>query len=184
MTFRSVTTPPLVFLAALILLFEEWLWDGLVALFQRLARLPAVARAETAIAALPPYPAMALFLLPAVALFPVKLAALWLIATGKAVLGIAVIIAAKVVGTALVARLFTLCRPSLLSLDWFRRLHDWFQGWKHRILDRVRAMPAWQAAKSLTTRLKTVLRSRKSWLMTRFRAAMRLRRRRYNGAES
>ena len=53
---------------------------------------------------LPPYAALALFALPALALLPIKLLALWLIGQGRALLGALVILATKVIGTAIVAR--------------------------------------------------------------------------------
>lgn len=59
-------------------------------------------------------------------------------------LGISVIIAAKLGGTAITARLFMLTRPTLMKLAWFAR---WFNRWmafKDRVLTRVKASAAWQ----------------------------------------
>ena len=54
-------------------------------------------------------------------LFPIKLVALWLIQDGQATLGIGVIVAAKVLGTAFVGRLFILVEPQLMTFAWFAR---------------------------------------------------------------
>jgi hypothetical protein len=70
---KRLLTPPLAVLAALVILIEEYLWDGLQALVERIARAPAIWRLDARIASLPPYPAMTLFLVPAVTLIPVKL---------------------------------------------------------------------------------------------------------------
>ena len=99
-------------LLALLILFEEWGWEPLQRLVARIARLPLLRRVEAAIVRLPPRAALAVFLLPTLALLPVKLLALGLIAHGKRMLGVAVIVAAKLVGTAVVARLFTLTQPA------------------------------------------------------------------------
>ena len=53
------------------------------------------------------------------ALLPIKLSALWLIDQGHAAWGLAVILAAKAMGTAVVAHLFSLTQPALMRLDWF-----------------------------------------------------------------
>ena len=170
---RRVATPPLVVLAALLFLVEEYLWDRLSAALARLARLPAVARVEAAIAALAPYPAMTLFLVPAIMLVPIKLAAVYMMATGHLILGVAVVVVAKLLGTAIVARLFHLCQPSLLSVPWFRRLYDWVLATRDRLYGSLRAMPAWRATVDAVHRTKALLARRRSWLAARFLAARR-----------
>lgn len=134
---------------ALLILFEEWGWEALSHGLGQLARLPLVRRFEAAISALPPYAALAVFLLPSLALIPVKLAALWFIARGHAGLGLVVILVAKVAGTAVLARLFSLTRASLLRLAWFARLHDRWVRFKDELLATVRASAPWRAARQL-----------------------------------
>src|ERR1700741_261749 len=129
---------PLVYIAALLLLLEDWLWDLGSRLIARMAAWPPLARLETRIRALPPYGALALFLLPAVLLFPVKLLALYAITQGHAMAGVVVIIAAKIGGAAAVARCYSLTRPTLLSLPWFRRWHDAFMVFKEKWVTRLR----------------------------------------------
>ncbi len=130
---------------ALLILFEEWGWEPLGRLVARLGRLPFFALLERRIQALPPYASLAAFGAPMLLLLPVKLAALWLIAQGYAVPGLAVILLAKVAGTALVARLFTLTQPALMRLGWFARFYARWTAWKEAVLLRVRASAAWLA---------------------------------------
>jgi hypothetical protein len=132
---------------ALVLLFEEWGWEPLAALLARLAKLPFFAWLERRIRALPPYGALALFFVPALMLVPVKIAALYLIAHQHGWLGLGVLLAAKVAGTAILARLFTLTQPTLMRLAWFARWYPRWKAWKDRIMEEVRASPAWQAAR-------------------------------------
>src|SRR5260221_12794174 len=87
-------------LLALLILFEEWGWEPLQRLVARVAKLPPLAWLNRKIVQLPPYGALAVFFIPALALLPVKIAALWLIGRGNATLGLVVIVLAKVVGTA------------------------------------------------------------------------------------
>ena len=136
-------------LLALLVLFEEWGWEPLQRALGRLARLPPLAALERAIGRLRPYPALAVFALPALALLPVKLAALGLIAKGHALLGVSVVVAAKLLGTALVARLYQLTQPALLQLDWFARWHARWAVFKERLLALARASWPWRVARVL-----------------------------------
>ena len=87
---KRLLTPVLLVVASLFFLVEELLW--------RLAGI---------------------FALPALALLPIKLLALYWLAGGHPALGVGTILAAKVAGTALVARIYQLTRVKLLTLAWF-----------------------------------------------------------------
>ena len=143
-------TPPMIVLAALFMFVEEWIWDHLAAFMAWVARAPVFRWLELRLAALPPYPALALFLLPGLLLLPVKIIALWLIAHGQALAGTGVFITAKIVGTAIVARLFTICRPSLLTVRWFQRLYDWLVRLKTRLYHSA----PWQRVVAAKNRLR------------------------------
>nr|MBP8299930.1 hypothetical protein [Planctomycetota bacterium] len=96
--------------AAIWMVVEEWIWDRLVTAMKWLARLPVIRRVEARITKLPPKAAMALFVVPWLLLLPAKILGLWFLSTGHAVLGVLVFVGAKVAGTALLARLFTLTK--------------------------------------------------------------------------
>lgn len=124
--------------AAIILILEEWGWRPLTAWAARLAHWPPVARLENRIRAVSPRVALALFLGPAVMLFPVKLLALWFIHQGQAMFGIGVIVAAKLLGTALVGRLFIITEPQLMHFGWFVRAVLWWRATKTRVKEQVK----------------------------------------------
>lgn len=145
-------------LAALVLFLEEWGWRPLTAWAARLAAWPPLARLERRIVALPPAGALALFLVPAVALFPVKLAALWLIHLGHATLGVLVIVAAKLLGTALVGRLFILTERQLQTFGWFARSLAWWRVTKARVRAALVRSRSWRVARALGRRWRGVLR--------------------------
>ena len=154
-------------LLALLLLFEEWGWEPLQALVGQLARLPLWAWLEGRIARLPPWGAVALFAIPAVALLPIKLLALFLIGRHHAFMGLCVLLGAKVVGTALLARLFTLTQPTLMRLAWFARWYPRWKAWKDGIIAQVRASPAWRAGRRIKARARVrwnAFRRRLGWM--------------------
>ena len=101
---------------ALLILFEEWGWEPLRRVFALLARLPLVRRCEGWLSRLPPRWALVVLLLPSLLILPVKLGALWLVAQGQVTLGVGLVVAAKLAGTALLAWLFQLIQPALLQL--------------------------------------------------------------------
>ena len=135
-------------LAAAVLFIEEWGWRPLTAWVARLAQWPPVARLEARICALPPRPALVLFAVPGSLLFPIKLLALWLIEAGRPLLGLAVIVAAKLLGTALVGRLFILLEPQLRKFAWFVRVLDWWLATRERVVAAVRRSPVWRGMRA------------------------------------
>ena len=141
---------------ALILLFEQWGWQWLLQLFQPLARLKPIAALEAMIARLPPYAALAVFATPAVMLLPLKLLALYLIAHGHAISAALLFIGAKVVGTALVARLYQLTEKQLMQIGWVRRAHDAVMPRLHALHEHIRRSWAWRYGRMLKTRTKLV----------------------------
>lgn len=141
-------------LLALLILFEEWGWEPLRRAMAALARHLPLRGLERRLAALPPYGALLVLLLPSLLILPIKLLALWLITQGKALLGLLVILGAKLGGTALLAWLFQLIQPALLRLAWFARLYGRWSAWKAELLAWMRASAAWRAAR----RLKRLIR--------------------------
>jgi hypothetical protein len=147
---RTRLFAPLVHLAALLLLLEEWCWDVGARLGAGLARWPLLAAVESRVRLLPPWAALCLFLLPGVLLLPVKLLALMAIAHGHAVSGVLTIVVAKLGGAAVVARLYALTLPTL----------------KNRWVGRLRASHAYLEAGRLLRSMRLALRQ---WRLRRVR---------------
>ncbi|NGZ84334.1 hypothetical protein [Duganella aceris] len=147
--FQRWLLAPLVYLAALLLLLEDWLWELGMRGMSRLAAWPPLHRLEAWICRLGPKAALVLFVLPATLLFPVKLIALWAMANGYPLTGLLVIVLAKLGGAAAVARLYLLTRPVLLSIVWFAALLTWFLALKERWIERLRATAAWREVTAL-----------------------------------
>ena len=108
---------------AIVLAYEEVQWR-LSAVFALLGKLPVLHQIENWVRRLPPYGALALFGLPTAVLLPLKMLAIYWLAAGDKVLGLATIFAAKIIGTALVARIFQLTRDALLTIRWCRWTYE------------------------------------------------------------
>jgi hypothetical protein len=141
---------------ALIVLFEEWGWRPLAAGLATLARWQLWAKAEALVAALPPYLALCVFALPTALLFPLKLLALYLIAKGQAVAAALLFAAAKVVGTALVARIFQLTQPALMRISWFAWAYGRFIPWKEAVFAAIRQTWAWRYGRIVKARARKI----------------------------
>jgi hypothetical protein len=147
------------FLAALILLFEEWGWRPLSNLVARLARFPLWAKTELWIAGLPPYGALLALGVPSAILVPAKLLGVFLLATGHIVTATIVIVAAKLASTALIARIFLLTKPALMQIEWFARAYEIFVPWQEALFARIRASWIWRYGRIVKWRVANELRA-------------------------
>jgi len=154
---------------ALIVLFEEWGWRPLADLLARLGRWQPLAMVERAIERLPPYAALVVFALPTALFFPLKLLAFYLIAKGQAALATGVFALAKVLGTALVARIFQLTQPALMRIAWFAWGYNLFVPWKDALFARIRETWAWRYGRVLKARVKKAAGA--AWLRLKLRFA-------------
>ncbi|MEP7101333.1 MAG: hypothetical protein ABI781_12545 [Burkholderiales bacterium] len=139
-------------LAALWFFFEEFGWHPLAAWLGSFTRWPPWARMEARIARVPARPALLLFLLPAAALLPVKLLAVQLIQDGHPVTGLIVIVAAKLLGTAIGGRLFMLMRKQLMTLRRFARAMAWWRQTRRRVRRALEASAGWRAMRAIVAR--------------------------------
>lgn len=154
---------PIKWVLALVILFEQWGWEPLQRVLARIGSWPGFRWVEGAVRSAPPWAALLLFCVPALVLLPLKFLALWLIGEGHALGGFAIIVTAKLVGTAIVARLFSLTQPALMRLAWFARWHGRWMQLKTKLLAQLRASVPWRFA--------SVLRRQMRRLFTRWRRA-------------
>ncbi|MGH6647708.1 hypothetical protein [Aquabacterium sp.] len=160
---RRLLTSIGIWLIGLVLLFEEWGWERLARVLAWIGRLPGLRWIEGRIRTLPPYAALGLFTVPILTLLPLKLLALYWLGKGHTLLGVSVIIAAKLGGTAITARLFMLTQATLMQLPWFAR---WFGQWirfKDAVLARVKGSEAWRQWTAFKLRVKRLMRRMGHW---------------------
>lgn len=149
---------PLAAMGVIFMLAEEVVWDMLVAVGEWVGNLAFMRELEARIRSLPPYAAGFALITPAAFFFPVKLLAVYAMATGHIGLGLAVLLLAKVLGTALVARIYTLCQPALMTMGWFvwgRGLILAAKDWAHR---KFETWPLYRWMRRQFFRLKTMVK--------------------------
>lgn len=158
---QRALSAPFAIVLAIALGFIDWLWNPLLALMVRLGRWSVFRVIERTVAALPPYPALLVFVVPGLLLLPFKMAGLLLMASGQKLAGMGVFLLAKVIGTALLARIFSLTSPALMRLSWFARLYGWFKLFKSRLYALVFDHPWVRWARR---RARALLVAARAWL--------------------
>ncbi|HWI10411.1 MAG TPA: hypothetical protein VNU48_03695 [Burkholderiaceae bacterium] len=163
---------PAIFVIAVVIVLEECLWDGLKRGMRKLSALPIVAAAEQRLRKLGPWASLAVLMLPATILLPCKLAAVWALSHHHPMLGLTVLLAAKLAGTSMAAYLFDIVRDSARQLVWFDRccsavIHA---------LDRTKTWLARQPTYRAAVTAVATARARTARLVRRLATRSRLRR--------
>ncbi len=144
---KKILTAPFVGIAALVIGFSEWLWNPLLRVVKKITQWGHIQWLETKIRACPSWAAVLMFAIPAIALLPFKLAGLYFIAHGKKVMGFGIFFAAKVVGTGLLAWIYSLTEPALERYQWFVSVRVLYRKIKTIVYERVKSSFIWQESK-------------------------------------
>ncbi|MBR0652606.1 hypothetical protein GXW78_23315 [Roseomonas terrae] len=144
---RRILRAPLLILAFLWVVLEETIWRWAGQLGAAIARLPVFAGLERLVARLDARIVLLLFLLPLLALIPLKLAAVWLIGGGHAIKGVMLLVSAKFLGTAVSAHLYALAEPKLMTIAAFARVRNVVVGLLARAHAYLEALRVWQAVR-------------------------------------
>jgi hypothetical protein len=107
------------------------------------------------IVSLPPYPTLALFVLPLAILESVKPMAAYLVGTGHVATGLISLILGEILKLVLVERLFSVSRDKLMSIPAFAWTHRKFSAAK----DCLTSMRAWQVVRRWSLVAQYVVRS-------------------------
>jgi uncharacterized membrane protein len=106
------------------------------------------------IVSLRPYPTLALFAAPLVALEPIKPAAAYLAGTGHVAAGLMLFVVGEILKLVLVERLFAISRNKLMSIPAFA----WVFAEYRQIMDGLESSEAWQAVRRWRAIAKGALR--------------------------
>ena len=174
---RRGATTVLLFAAAAVLLFEEWLWDHSTAIAKRLGRLPLLSLLQAWIRRRSQWQAMALFVLPVLVVYPLKAVAVYAMTHGYVALGVSSFVLAKVLATAVFARLFQLTEPAITKIRWVRHGRDAFLKWRAFMHRWLNSQPAYRNARAL-------IRGMSARMRLRYRAAYRFRKQQRRPARS
>jgi hypothetical protein len=150
----------LIGLLAEILVTLYLVFDGLLRpLFRPLARwlakLRLVIRLSELIGRMPAYAVLALLIVPFAFAEPAKIYALYLMASGHVVIGLAVLVAAYLVSIVVVDRIFEAGKPKLFTIPWFFKLWTWLVSYRDRMLDWLKSTYVWKRAGEVKQRFRS-----------------------------
>jgi hypothetical protein len=125
---------------ALLVIFEEWLWDALAILGQWFSRVLHLEKFDAWLLAASPNQALLAFFIPLIIVTPFNLLAIFLLTHGAIAQGIALEIIVKLVGTLLIARVFRLVKTALLTFEWFAKIYYSVTSilhWAHELIQHT-----------------------------------------------
>ena len=133
-------------LVAIWVALDELLFPLVRPLIAWLGRLPVFAQVGALIGRLPPYVVLVLLAVPFVLIEPVKIFALYLIATGLPIRGIVLLAFAHLLSILTLDRIYHAGRGQLMKIAWFARLMAWLVRLRDRAFGWVKASAAWRWA--------------------------------------
>lgn len=141
-------------LLAIVLIIEEWLWDALSAFGHWLVALLHLERIERWLSRSSPNLALFAFSIPLLIVTPINLAAFAFLAHGLILQGVLLEIVAKLLGTLLVARVFALTKPQLLTFKVMALVYSTISAWLHWAHMKISETAIYRLAKTLKAEVK------------------------------
>jgi len=114
---------------AVFLIIEEWLWDYLTAFGRLLSQWLNLQQFEQWLSQTTATMALVAFSIPLLIVTPINLLAFGLLAKGLILQGILMEVLAKLLATLLVARVFALTKPQLLTFTFLRITYTTITRW-------------------------------------------------------
>ena len=134
---------------AIFLIIEEWLWDLLTALGHSLSHRLHLEQFEQWLRQTDPAMALVAFSIPILIVVPINIVAFELVANGLILQGILTEILAKLLGTLLVARVFALTKPQLLTFAFLMVIYTTITGWLKWAHDKITETTVYRWMKQL-----------------------------------
>ncbi|MEO8756707.1 MAG: hypothetical protein ABI398_02985 [Devosia sp.] len=139
--------------------FDEVLFRPLRPVVAWLSRLRLFETIGGLIARTPPYGVLLLLAVPFVLIEPLKVVALYLIATGVFIRGVLLLIFSYVLSIFTLDRIYHTGHSQLMKIVWFARIMGWIGGIRDRAFGWVKATPAWLAAAATARAVRDWFRS-------------------------
>jgi hypothetical protein len=113
---------------------------------------------------LPPYVVLVCLAVPFILIEPLKLVALYWLASGLVIRGIVLMVFSYVLSILTLDRIYHAGHAQLMKIGWFARLMGWVIGLRDGVFGWVKATAAWQAARRMVLAART-------WVVRLFRPA-------------
>lgn len=143
---RRLTNLLLLPLALLMVVLEDVVWAGALAVLRALRRAPPVRALDAKLRTLSGYAALPLFLVPEAVGLAGKLWAIALLAHGHPLAALEAYVAIRLVSTLIAVFIYQACEPALLRIAWFARAVGWVHAARDWAMALLRPALAWGRA--------------------------------------
>jgi hypothetical protein len=113
-----------------------------IARTRRRREMTVLAGARRWVQKLGPYQSLAVLLVPATLVEPIKIIAVWVAGEGHWLSGTGMLIGAYAVSLLFVERLFRVVKPKLMTLRWFAKSWNWFVALRNKIVPWAGGRPS------------------------------------------
>jgi len=146
-------------IALVFFIIEDVFWAALKPIMAWVSNLPAIRRLEAWLNQLAPMPFLALFIVPLIVVWPVKLIGLWIIAQGRVIIGSIIFGAAEFIGAALAVRLWAIGRDRLLTIAWFARAYGAITWLRNLVYAWAMSLPGVEPMRHFIRHLRVAVRA-------------------------
>lgn len=176
-TLKRILVAPLFLIAFVIVVIEDEIWQRAIILNERwLKQNKYLLALESASKTWSVWKCFSLFLIPLIVLFPIKLAAMFMISKGHLLTGGFLFLSIKFIGAALSAKIYTMTEKTLRTLAWFAKFVDYVSnlrkkmtGWIIESKTYVFLKEKKKEFKDYLSRYKKKTKSRVSRLITKIK---------------
>ncbi len=141
-------------LLAIILIIEEWLWDALSAFGHALVRRLNLQRVELWLSLTPPNTALVAFLIPILLIITINVAVVKLMVLGQLLKALLLEILAKLLATLIIARVFALTKPQLLTFRYISLIYTTVTTWLNWAHEKIVQTAIYRLSKRWKTEIK------------------------------
>ena len=134
---------------AILLIIEEWLWDLLTAFGHKLVQWFHLEQIEQWLRRTSPIMTLEAFSIPILIVAPINLVGVGLLANSLILQGILMEVLAKLLGTLLVARVFALTKPQLLTFALLMFIYTTITHWLHWAHEKIIETTVYRCTKQL-----------------------------------
>lgn len=139
-------------------LLDELLFPLFLPAIRWLSSLRLFQRIGDAIGRLPPYGALVLLAVPFAVIEPAKLAAVWVVASGRVVEGTVLLLFAQVLSLLICERIFHAAYKPLMRIGWFSATLGWLFALRDWAIAIARRTAVWRAAVATARRFRDWVR--------------------------
>lgn len=156
---KRILIAPLFLVAFLLVVIEDEIWHRAVLFNAKyLKNNKYLLQLEVSTKSWSVWKCFSLFLVPLVVLFPIKLAAMFMISKGHFVIGTALFLSIKLLGAALSAKIYSMTESTLRTLSWFAKFVDYASGLRKK-------MTTWIVSSKMYTLFNLRKQELKAYLM-------------------